>query len=182
MWKAINNRKRLKKAVAAKWCPAESRVSQQAKNVKKKHGIWSSGTQKPNTKLALAVHRVDTILSISSFKDKQTCKCELHSNIFYKQYSEQKVCGRKCKWRCYLSWSYLAFITVSSWFPRFKYTPPGNTKRQDSNSNNTSRLFLPRSTKSPLKTYGFSGDGKPFCCKKKPTNEHEWKKMDQMND
>lgn len=56
----------------------------------------------------------------------------------------------------------LAFITVSSWFPLFKYTPPGNTRRHDSSSNKTSKLFFPRSTKSPLNTYGFSGDGSPF--------------------
>lgn len=61
-----------------------------------------------------------------------------------------------------LEFSHLAFITVSSWLPRFKKTPPGNTSRQLSSSSSTSKLFLPRSTKSPLKTYGFSGDGSPF--------------------
>ena len=57
---------------------------------------------------------------------------------------------------------YLAFMTVSSWFPRFKNTPPGNTNKHDSSNSSTSRLFFPRSTKSPLKQYGFSGDGRPF--------------------
>uniref|UniRef100_A0A182TLJ3 Uncharacterized protein n=1 Tax=Anopheles melas TaxID=34690 RepID=A0A182TLJ3_9DIPT len=57
---------------------------------------------------------------------------------------------------------YRAFITVSSWLPRLRNTPPGNTRNVQSSSSSTSSPFLPRSTKSPLNTYGFSGDGSPF--------------------
>lgn len=56
----------------------------------------------------------------------------------------------------------LEFIMRSSWLPRFKNTPPGKANIQDSSKRNTSRPFLPRSTKSPLNMYGFSGDGSPF--------------------
>lgn len=58
--------------------------------------------------------------------------------------------------------AYLAFMIWSSWLPRLRNTPPGNTSRQASRSRNTSSPFFPRSTKSPLNTYGFSVEGRPF--------------------
>lgn len=71
-------------------------------------------------------------------------------------------------WLC--MFGYLVFMTWSSWLPRFRNTPSGNTSNTASRSRSTSSPFLPRSTKSPLNTYGFSADGSPFLTKYKFMN------------
>lgn len=58
--------------------------------------------------------------------------------------------------------SYLRLTMWSSWFPLFRWTWLGYTSRKPNRMSRISKEFLPRSTKSPLKTYGFSEDGKPF--------------------
>lgn len=63
---------------------------------------------------------------------------------------------RSALWR-YFWWTslvnpYLWFITASSWLPRLSITQPGKMMKHVSRISRTSKLFLPLSTKSPLKT------------------------------
>lgn len=63
---------------------------------------------------------------------------------------------RSALWR-YFWWTslvnpYLWFITASSWLPRLSITHPGKMIKHVSRMSRTSKLFLPLSTKSPLKT------------------------------
>lgn len=118
------------------------------RNIMKKNKAWTIGiakaepiTWKPNNHFSCCLVRY-LIIALGRFRNYK---------VYYSNYQTPTR-----------TTMYLRFTIWSSWFPLLRWTSLGYTSWKANRISRISMESFPRSTKSPLKTYGVSNDGKPF--------------------